>query len=160
VTTPDTEPPPQGDEPDGLERVHRLVRGEIPLPGMWVTLGMRPTWCEFGRARVEVIPGAHHANGNQIAHGGLVASVIDSAAGAAMSSTLPAGRRIATVDLQVDYHRAVLLDGTPLAVEAEVVRGGRRLGHVRAEVHVGDRLVATGRAMFSVFDRQTTSGHI
>lgn len=154
--TPDTEPPPpsDGDEPVGLERVRGMMRGERPTPGMWRTLGMRLAAVDLGRVVVEVVPGARHANGNAIAHGGLAAAMADSATGAAVSTTLRPGQRIATVDLQVDFHRAVELAGGTVVAVGEVSHRGRRLAHADAAVRVGDRLVATARAVFVVSDRR------
>lgn len=156
TSTPDTEPPPpvDGDEPIGLQRVRMMMSGERPTPGMWQTLGMRLAAVELGRAVVEVVPGARHANGNQIAHGGLAATMADSATGAAVSTTLGAGERISTVDLQVDFHRPVDLDGGIVVAVGEVVHRGRRLAHADATVRVGDRTVATARAVFVVADRR------
>jgi uncharacterized protein (TIGR00369 family) len=143
-------PPDAAVDPAGLDRVRALVSGERELPGMWRTMGMRPVAAGPGTARVAVVVGARHANGSAIAHGGLVATVIDSAAGMAMSTTLPPGRRISTVDLKVDYHRPVLLDGQTVVCDGEVVHPGRTVGHAVATVRVGGRVVATGRAVFAI----------
>jgi uncharacterized protein (TIGR00369 family) len=154
--TPDTEPPPpdDGHEPAGLARVRMMQTGQRPMPGMWRTLGMRLVEVAEGRAVVEVVAGQRHANGNDISHGGLVAAMADSATGAAVSTTLASGERISTVDLQVDYHRPVPLTHHSVVASADVVQRGRRLAHADARVTVGGRLVATGRAVFAVFDRR------
>lgn len=153
--TPDTEPPPppDGREPQGLVRVRMMARGERPTPGMWSTLGMRLVEVEHGCVVVEVVPGPRHANGNDIAHGGLVAAMADSATGAAVSTTLDAGWRISTVDLQVDYLRPVALGHGTLRATGTVTQRGRRLAHADAEVTVGRRPVATARAIFAVSRR-------
>ena len=153
--TPDTEPPPppDGHEPQGLVRVRMMARGERPTPGMWTTLGMRLAEVELGCVVVEVVPGRRHANGNDIAHGGLVAAMVDSATGAAVSTTLESGWRISTVDLQVDYLRPVALTHGTIRAAGTVTQRGRRLAHADAEVTVGRRPVATARAIFAVFQR-------
>lgn len=153
--TPDTEPPPpeDGPEPDGLTRVRMMADGSRQTPGMWRTIGMRMVTVDPGRVVVEVVPGERHANGNQIAHGGLVATMADSATGAAVSTTLDAGQRISTVDLQVDYHRPVSLRRGTLVATGEVRHRGRRLAHADCTIRAGDRVVATARAVFAVFDR-------
>lgn len=139
------------DEPVGLQRVRELVAGTRPLPGMWRTLGLRPVAADPGRARVEVVPGERHHNGSAMVHGGLIAALIDSAAGAAMATTLPAGQRVATVDLKVDYLRPAPVAGGALVAAAEVTHAGRMVGHASARVTTRDgRLIATGRAVFAV----------
>lgn len=156
MSTPDTEapPPPAGDEPVGLQRVREMMIGARPTPGMWRTLGMRLTAVDAGRVVVEVVPGSRHANGNAIAHGGLAAAMADSATGAAVSTTLGAGERISTVDLQVAFHRPVDLGGATVVAVGEVVHRGRRLAHADATLRVDDRVVVTARAVFAVFDRR------
>ena len=153
--TPDTEPPPppDGHEPEGLVRVRMMARGDRPTPGMWATLGMRLATVELGEVVVEVVPGRRHANGNDIAHGGLVAAMADSAMGAAVSTTLESGWRISTVDLQVDYHRPVALWRGLVRATGTVTRRGRRLAHADCALDVDGRTVATARAIFAVFRR-------
>lgn len=154
-STPDTEPPPPADaaEPAGLARVRGMADGSRTMPGMWQTLGLRLVEIRPGDVTVEVAPDDRHANGNQIVHGGLIATVIDSSTGAAVSTTLAAGQRIATVDLQVDYHRPVALHGAPIVAHGVVAHRGRRLAHADCTVRVGGLVVATGRAVYAVADR-------
>lgn len=153
--TPDTEPPPPpgATEPDGLTRVRMMADGRRPMPGMWRTLGMRLVTVEPGTVTVEVVPGDRHANGNAIAHGGLVATLADSATGAAVSTTLAAGQRISTVDLQVGFHRPVALGRGTVVGTGVVTHRGRRLAHADCTLQVAERVVATARAVFAVFDR-------
>lgn len=124
------------------------------MPGMWRTIGMRMTVVEAGHVVVAVVPGDRHANGNHIAHGGLVATLADSATGAAVSTLLDSGERCSTVDLQVDYLRPVPLSHGVLEAVGTVTHRGRRLAHADCRVHVGGRDVAVARAVFSVFDRR------
>ncbi len=131
-----------------------MASGHRPTPGMWTTLGMRLVEVAAGRVTVEVVPGRRHANGNDIAHGGLAAAMADSATGAAVSTTLAAGQRIATVDLAMDYHRPVALGHGSIVAEAVVTHTGRRLAHADCVVRVGERVVATCRAVFAVSDRR------
>lgn len=133
-----------------------MADGPDAVPGMWRTLGLRLVEVEVGRVAVEVDPDGRHANGNEIAHGGLVATMIDSSTGAAVSTTLEPGQRIATVDLQVDYHRPVALHDAPIVARATVVHMGRRLAHAACTVRVGTRVVATGRAVYAVTGRPRT----
>lgn len=130
-----------------------MADGRHPVPGMWQTLGLRLVEARLGQATVEVDPDGRHANGNDIAHGGLVATLVDSSTGAAVSTTLAAGQRIATVDLQVDYHRPIALDGAPIVARAVVAHVGRRLAHADCTVQVAEVVVATGRAVYAVADR-------
>lgn len=85
-------------------------------------------------------------------HGGVLSTLIDTAGGLAAWSALGAGESVSTVDLRVDYLEPAGL-GHPLRAEAELVRKGNRVCHVRVTVTQGDMLVAEGRAVYNIHRR-------
>jgi uncharacterized protein (TIGR00369 family) len=87
-------------------------------------------------------------------HGGVVSSLIDTAGGAAAWSVLEEGESVSTVDLRVDYLEPAGLEA-PLRAEAELVRKGNRVCHVKVSVTQGTRLVADGRAVYNVHRRRS-----
>jgi uncharacterized protein (TIGR00369 family) len=87
-------------------------------------------------------------------HGGVLSSLIDTAGGLAAWSALGAGEMVSTVDLRVDYLEPAGL-GHPLRAEAELVRKGNRVCHVKVAVTQGGALVAEGRAVFNIHRRRT-----
>ena len=82
-------------------------------------------------------------------HGGVISSLIDTAGGLAAWSALPPGESVSTVDLRVDYLEPAGL-GADLRAEAELVRKGNRVCHVRVMVKQGDVLVAEGRGVYNI----------
>jgi len=87
-------------------------------------------------------------------HGGVLSTLIDTAGGLAAWSALGAGETVSTVDLRVDYLEPAGL-GHPLRAEAELVRKGNRVCHVKVAVTQGGALVAEGRAVFNIHRRRT-----
>jgi uncharacterized protein (TIGR00369 family) len=87
-------------------------------------------------------------------HGGVLSTLIDTAGGLAAWSALGAGEMVSTVDLRVDYLEPAGL-GHPLRAEAELVRKGNRVCHVKVAVTQGGALVAEGRAVFNIHRRRT-----
>lgn len=87
-------------------------------------------------------------------HGGITATVIDTASGFALRSTFedPKAARLTTTDLNVRYVRPARND---LRVEAEVVRAGGTMGVTESEVttvHEGEeKIVATGGTSYRLF---------
>ena len=87
-------------------------------------------------------------------HGGVTATVIDTASGFALRSTFddPAAARLTTTDLNVRYLRPARDD---LRVTAEVVRAGGSMGVTESEVttrHEGERkVVAAGGTSYRLF---------
>lgn len=85
-------------------------------------------------------------------HGGVVSSLIDSAGGLAAWSALGTGESVSTVDLMVDFLEPARL-GAPLRAEAELVRKGNRVCHVRVRVTQDGLLVAEGRGVYNIHKR-------
>jgi len=82
-------------------------------------------------------------------HGGVISSLIDTAGGAAAWSALEHGETVSTVDLRVDFLEPAGLDA-PLRAEAELLRKGNRVCHVRVAVTQGSRLIADGRGVYNI----------
>ncbi|MFB6270146.1 MAG: PaaI family thioesterase [Halobacterium sp.] len=98
----------------------------------------------------------NHGAGEGNVHGGIAATLIDTAGGLAVRTALeePVGSGVATIDLNVSYLRPARGD---LVAEAEVVRVGSTVGvaevTVTAEEADGDaEEVAVGRGSFRIFD--------
>lgn len=85
-------------------------------------------------------------------HGGAISSLIDTAGGVAAWSALAEDESVSTVDLSVDYLEPAGLDGD-LRAEAQLLRKGNRVCHVRVSVTQGSVLVAEGRALYNVHRR-------
>ncbi len=85
-------------------------------------------------------------------HGGAISSLIDTAGGVAAWSALGEDETVSTVDLSVDYLAPAGLDGD-LRADAQLLRKGNRVCHVRVSVTQGSVLVAEGRGVYSVHRR-------
>lgn len=87
-------------------------------------------------------------------HGGITATIIDTASGFALRSTFedPPSVQLTTTDLNVRYVRPAYGD---IRVEASVVRVGETMGYTECDVttvHEGERkTVATGGTSYRIF---------
>ncbi len=86
-------------------------------------------------------------------HGGAISSLMDTAGGAAAWSALGENETVSTVDLSVDYLEPAGMEGD-LRAEAQLLRKGNRVCHVRISVTQGDVLVAEGRGVYNVHRRR------
>jgi uncharacterized protein (TIGR00369 family) len=80
-------------------------------------------------------------------HGGIAATILDSALGCSVHTTLDAGVAYTTSDLQVRYVRAMSADTGPVLCESRVVHRGRRLATAEGRLFAADdpeRLFAHG----------------
>ncbi len=112
-------------EMDGLEFVGALLEGELPAPPIAELLGFSIVEAGPGRAVFGLHPGERHYNPIGTVHGGVAATLLDSAMGCAVQTTLPAGTGYTTLELKVNFVRAVTADTGLVRCEGEVVhRGG------------------------------------
>ena len=134
------------------ESVLRIMEEHVPFNRL---LGIRAESIEKGRG-VLVLPVRPEFVGDTrrpALHGGVVSALIDTAGGVAAWSALSTGESVSTVDLRVDYLEPAGLGG-PLRAEAELVRKGNRVCHVRVAVTQGSVLVAEGRAVYNIHRRR------
>src|SRR4051812_20047318 len=93
-------------------------------------IGARPIVFEGGRGRLELSVGPRHLRSLGIAHGGLLASVLDSVMGMAAGSLCPADHYVVTVQLNVQFIRPAR-EGETLVATAEVMHSGRQTAVAR-----------------------------
>ncbi|WP_460071315.1 PaaI family thioesterase [Streptomyces sp. YKOK-I1] len=119
----------------GLELL-RLVRdGELgDRPSIGRLLGMRFDEVEHGRAVLSLDTRPDFANPLGTVHGGIAATMLDSALACAVHSTLPAGTGYTTLELKVNYIRPARTDGQTLTAEGTVVHTGRRTATAEGRV--------------------------
>ena len=118
----------------GLEMLRAIISGELPSPPIGATMGFRLVEVEPGRALFEGAAGPHLLNPLGGVHGGVALTLIDSAAGCAVHSELPAGVGYTTVETKVNFTRPIPPDGTPVRCEGLVVTRGRQIATAEARL--------------------------
>jgi uncharacterized protein (TIGR00369 family) len=111
----------------GLEFLEKLVRAELPPPPIAELLEMRITRAERGTAVFTMMPAEYLFNPIGAVHGGAITTILDSAIGCAVQTTLPQGTLYTTIDIQVRFVRAVTLASGELTATGTVTHAGRRL---------------------------------
>src|SRR5215468_8866734 len=101
----------------GAEFFEAIGIGQLPSPPISHTLDIWPVEWEHGRMVFQGNPATNHYNPIGSVHGGWTAAMLDSAVGCAIHSTLPAGRGYTTLELKVNYVRAVTAAAGPLRAE-------------------------------------------
>jgi uncharacterized protein (TIGR00369 family) len=112
----------------GIEFLRRIVRGEIPGPPIAELLGFRLAQVEPGFAVFEFEPGEHLYNPIGVVHGGVAGTLLDSAMGCSIQSTLPAKTIYTTLEFKINLVRAVTMHTGPMRAEGRVVHAGKRAG--------------------------------
>ena len=124
-----------------LEQGQKMVRGELPPPPIARLLGFVMKSLEPGRAVFVMEADERHHNPMGTLHGGVYCDLADAAMGYAYAATLGEGESFTTVELKINFLRAVRRGR--LTAEARVVKAGSGLGYVECDVtdHAG-KLVA------------------
>lgn len=129
----------------GLEFLSRVAAGEFPPPPMARLMNIRLTEVERGRVVFEGTPAEYHYNPLGVVHGGMAATLLDSALGCCVNSHLEAGDLYTTLELKVNYLRPITLDTGPVRAIATTVHIGRTTALVEGKVlDAADRIYAYG----------------
>lgn len=119
----------------GLAVLRAILAGEIPPPPIASALGFRVTEVGEGSATFTFTPAEYHYNPIGSVHGGVAATLLDSAMGCAIQTLLPAGVGYTTLEIKVNYVR-------PLTAESGEVCA---VGHV---LHLGNKTaIAEGKLL-------------
>jgi uncharacterized protein (TIGR00369 family) len=138
----------------GLEYVEAIRSGEIPPPPIAVVMNMSIVELGEGRAVFEGEPGEEHYNPIGVVHGGYASTLLDSALGCAVHTTLPAGVAYTTQTLEAKFVRPITRDTGSVRAEAEVVHRGRKQATVEARLVAVDtgKLLATGTSTCLIYE--------
>jgi uncharacterized protein (TIGR00369 family) len=136
----------------GLDVLHAIATGELPPPPIMSTLDMSGIRIEDGLVVFQLTPQEFHYNPLGTMHGGVLATLLDSAAGCAVQTTLPAGTAYTSLDLTTKFLRPVTVGSGELRCEGTVLSRGSRVALAQAQVVDGARrLVAHATSSCLIF---------
>ncbi len=126
VSWEDPRVPPEAANLSGMEYLQKIMAGEFPRPPLSLLLDFALVELGPGRAVFAVEPAEYHYNPIGVVHGGLAATLLDSAMGCAVHSTLPTGAAYTTLEIKVNYTRPMTVETGVVRCEANVVHAGAR----------------------------------
>jgi uncharacterized protein (TIGR00369 family) len=109
----------------GLEQLRLVQSGAFTVPTIADLLGFAIVELEDGLVTFEMTPDARMLNPLGTIHGGISATLLDSAMACAVHSTLPTGSRYTTAQLNVHYLRAMTPDVGTVRATGTVIHRGR-----------------------------------
>ena len=109
----------------GLDFLKGIVDGTQPSPPISELLGFHLVEVEEGRAVFEGVPEFRHYNPIGTVHGGFAATLLDSALGCSIFSTLTKGDAWTTLELKLNYVRPMSKDTGPVRAEGRIIHRGR-----------------------------------
>lgn len=136
----------------GMDFLHAMMNGQIQPPPITATLGFILTEAEHGRALFAGDPQEFHYNPIGTVHGGFAATLLDSALGCAIHTTLAKGMAYTTVELHVNLIRAITVNTGRIFCEGKIIHSGRQLATAEARITDAEgKLYAHGSTTCLVF---------
>ena len=114
-------------QPSGLERMRAILEGRAPAAPIQALLGFDLVEVAEGRVAFVCTPTAQMANPMGSVHGGVAMTLLDSATGAAVHSTLAAGQHYATLEMKVNLVRVVTAETGEVRAEGSILHRGSRV---------------------------------
>ena len=150
-------PTPPGAELSGLQAVQAAMSGALPPPPVAALLGITHEFAEAGRVRLAMRPAEFHYNPLGSVHGGVIATLLETAMAAAVRSTLPPGRACTTVEIKVSFARALAEAAGDVSAEGKVSHAGRQVALAEGRLtDAAGRLHATASATCLIQDAAPT----
>ena len=118
----------------GLAFLQAMQAGEIPPPPIAIVLGFALSEVSEGNVIFTAEAAEYQYNPLGTVHGGVTATLMDSAMGCAIQSTLPVGASYTTLELKVNYIRAITSKTGMLRCEGKVIHVGGRIATAEARV--------------------------
>ncbi len=118
----------------GLEYIQAMKDKKIPAPPVMHTLDFDLRSIEAGKAVFSFIPSEFHYNPIGTVHGGVISTILDSALGCAVHSLLPAGKAYTTLELKVNFLKAITKNNGELTATGKVIHSGSKTALVEAQV--------------------------
>jgi uncharacterized protein (TIGR00369 family) len=144
----------QQKEMSGLAFVQGLVDGSLPLNMIARTLGYDIVEAESGRVVITAVPNESHLNPAGGVHGGLSATLLDSAMGLAIHSTLDKGIGQTTLEFKISLVRPITPETGLIRAEGTVLSRGRRVGTAEGRITDNEgRLLSHGTTTCLIFPR-------
>ena len=114
-------------EMSGLEYIRAIFEGRLPPPPIAATMGFVGREAEEGRAVFLGEAGEYLYNPIGVVHGGFAMTLLDSALGCAVHTTLSRGEWYTTLETKVNFVRPVTATTGPVRCEGTVISRGRRV---------------------------------
>jgi uncharacterized protein (TIGR00369 family) len=123
-----------GRQMSGLEYLKALLSGAIAPPPIAELMGMSLAEVEEGRIVFVVEPAEYHYNPIGSVHGGVAATLLDSAMGCAVQSVLPLKTVYTTLELKVNYLRPMTSSTGPVRCEGKIIHQGGRIATAEGRI--------------------------
>jgi uncharacterized protein (TIGR00369 family) len=125
-------------EVPGRELLQAIIEGRLPPPPIASLVGGELVSVGDGQALFRITPDESTYNPIGMVHGGLLCTTLDSAAGCAVQTLLPAGVGFSSIEIKVSFLKALRAGDGPLEIHGRALRVGGRIAFAEAHARNGD----------------------
>ncbi len=139
-------------ERGSLEVFQQMIEGKLPQPPIAGTLDFQLAKIENGRAEFVGTPKIDYYNPLGTTHGGYIATLLDSAMGCAIQSTLEAGRGSTSLEFKVNFVRPIFERTGTLKAVGEIINVSKQIATAEAKLtDENDKLYAHATTTCFIF---------
>jgi uncharacterized protein (TIGR00369 family) len=145
----------EGSALSGLEFIRAIFDGNLPSPPITATMGFTGGSAEEGKVTFVGEAAEHLYNPIGVVHGGFAMTMLDSAMGCAVHTTLAVGEAYTTLEVKVNFVRPITLETGPVRCEGTVIHRGGKIATAEGRLIAErtDKLLAHGTTTCMVFKR-------
>lgn len=139
----------------GLEFIQAIFGGKLPAPPITATMGFTGGTAQEGKVTFFGEPAEYLYNPIGVVHGGFAMTLLDSAMGCAVQTTLATSEAYTTLETKVNFVRPITLETGRVRCEGMVVHRGGKVATAEGRL-VADgtgKLLAHGTSTCLVFKR-------
>jgi uncharacterized protein (TIGR00369 family) len=122
----------------GLELLNAIIDGRLPPPPIASLFGAQLVSAGDGVAVFRCTPTESTYNPMGIVHGGFLCTLLDTAAGCAVHSLLPAGTGPGSIEIKVSFLKSLTADSGEIEIRGQALRVGSRVAFAEAHARGGD----------------------
>jgi len=139
----------------GLEFIRAIFDGKLPSPPITATMGFTGGSVEEGKVTFVGQAAEHLYNPIGVVHGGFAMTMLDSAMGCAVHTTLAVGEAYTTLEAKVNFVRPITLETGPVRGEGTVIHRGGKIATAEGRLIAEGtgKLLAHGTTTCMVFKR-------
>lgn len=118
----------------GLEYLQQMLAGTLANAPAVSTLGMYGKSVTNGKAVFGFIPEEYHYNAVGTVHGGVISTLLDTAMGCTLLTSLDAETTFTTLELKINFLKAVTYNSGELISEGKIIHAGKTTALVEASL--------------------------
>ena len=118
----------------GLDYLKGMQNGEIPEAAAVSALEISIHEIDFGKANFEFTPQDFHYNAVGTVHGGVISTILDTAMGCTLMSTLTKEFTFTTLELKVNFIKAVTQNTGKMKDIKKIIHAGRTTAMTEASL--------------------------